>query len=64
MVFNPDGSVTIVDYKTGAEANIANNAAYCRQLALYKSAVESVLGKRVNGAYLYAFSTGKFIKTE
>ncbi len=64
MVFEPDGSVIIADYKTGAEKRIAKNESYFRQLALYKAAVEKVLGKNVKGTYLYAFKTGKFIKTE
>lgn len=64
MVFNSDGSVDIVDYKTGAEKSIRNNAAYVRQLDLYAEAVRNVLKLKVNKAYLYSFDGGNFIEVK
>ena len=61
MVFNPDGSADIVDYKTGAEKNLRDKA-YQKQLALYKEAAQSVLGIKVRKTYLYGFSCRKFIE--
>ena len=62
LVLNDDGSAEILDYKTGPEEHVAANPAYERQLALYKRAVEDILGMPVTAAYVYAFSTGKRIK--
>ncbi len=63
LVFNRDGSVEIVDYKTGKEENL-HSAAYAKQLALYARAVENVLKRKVCAAYLYGFSCRKFLRIE
>lgn len=63
MVRNEDGSVTVVDYKTGKEQNL-HSEAYRKQLALYKKAAEKVLGVNVRETLLYGFSCRKFIPVE
>ncbi len=61
LVVSDDGSVDIVDYKTGSEQSLASPA-YAAQLGWYKKAVESVLHKKVRGTYLYGFSCGKLVE--
>lgn len=63
LVLNSDGSADIVDYKTGSEEHL-HCETYKRQLGWYKTAAERILNFKVNGAYLYGFTCGKFIKTE
>ncbi len=61
LVENADGSVEIVDYKTGKEAYL-RRPTYVRQLAWYRAAVEKILGREVRAAYIYGFSCGKFLQ--
>ncbi len=63
MVINPDGSVDIVDYKTGSREHL-KSPVYRRQLGLYKSAVKAVLKREVKNTFIYGFHCGEFIKTE
>ena len=57
---NPDGSYTVVDYKTDRVFDPAALAARHRvQLGCYCRAVESMTGKKVTRALLYSFAMGK-----
>ncbi|MDD4124545.1 MAG: UvrD-helicase domain-containing protein [Eubacteriales bacterium] len=65
---NPDGTYTVVDYKTdrlpregGEEILISRHSL---QIKYYCRAAEKITGKRVNGAYLYSFSLGKAIEVD
>ena len=64
---NPDGSFTLVDYKTdyvrqGEEAVLKER--YGTQLYLYSLYVKKVTGKAVSKAYLYSLSLNKAIPCE
>ena len=62
LIIDKDGTVTIVDYKTGAPEHIKSDAGYKNQLAYYAEAVEKSTGLRVKHKYLYAFSSGELIE--
>ncbi len=51
---NSDGSLTIVDFKTGnPDTKKSPKPGYMLQLALYKNAVEKITGKKVKSAELH-----------
>lgn len=57
---NPDGTFTVVDYKTDRvreEAELINR--HKLQLSCYKRAVERMTGREVNNVLIYSFSLGK-----
>ena len=56
---NPDGSYTVVDYKTDRVTDAKTLADRHRvQLACYKRAVESMTGKPVSRTVIYSFALG------
>lgn len=62
-VFEEDGKLIIVDYKTDrttVEEELI--ARHMPQLSTYKDALEEVLGKEVAACYIYAFSLDKEIR--
>ncbi|MDE7395631.1 MAG: UvrD-helicase domain-containing protein [Clostridiales bacterium] len=58
LVEDGDGML-IVDYKTGSPKT-THLETYAKQLALYASAAERILGKKIHGAYLYWFENAQF----
>ncbi|MDE6029101.1 MAG: UvrD-helicase domain-containing protein [Clostridiales bacterium] len=61
LIVDEAGNATIVDYKTGNPASLIN-AAYRKQLELYKAAVERTTPYKVKRAVLYSFASGKIIE--
>lgn len=62
-VFEEDGKLIIVDYKTDRTTNEEELIERHKpQLSTYKDALEEVLGKEVAACYIYAFSLDKEIK--
>ena len=62
-VFEEDGKLIIVDYKTDRTTNEEELIERHKpQLSTYKDALEQVLGKEVTACYIYAFSLDKEIK--
>ncbi|MBQ0015321.1 MAG: helicase-exonuclease AddAB subunit AddA [Oscillospiraceae bacterium] len=62
-VFEEDGKLIIVDYKTDRTTNEEELIERHKpQLSTYKDALEQVLGKEVVACYIYAFSLDKEIK--
>jgi ATP-dependent helicase/nuclease subunit A len=64
---NPDGSFTVVDYKTdrarpGDERMLSER--YKGQLSYYAKAVKEITGKEVNEGIIYSFSLGKEITVD
>lgn len=57
LIIYPDGTATIVDYKT-TEFSRLSDAAYRTQLKLYAAAAERAGGYRVTHTYLYSFGHG------
>ena len=56
---NPDGSFTVVDYKTDRVSDVQTLAERHRvQLGCYKRAVESMTGKPVSRTVIYSFALG------
>lgn len=65
LVFEKDGHLVIVDYKS--DRRISENMLaerYRNQLRLYKSAIELITGETVSELYLYSFELQKSIKLE
>lgn len=61
-IFEENGSLVIVDYKTDRAENgqvLADH--YRTQLAVYARSAEAILKKHVKGAYLWSFHLGKEI---
>lgn len=65
---NPDGSFTVVDYKTdrlpekgGEEVLISRHG---MQIKYYCRAAEKITGRKVSKAYLYSFYLGKAIEVD
>ena len=58
--------IVLIDYKNvklipgSTEADIAQR--YCRQIDVYRNALEAAEGRKVKEAYLYLFDLKKFIK--
>ena len=62
-VFEEDGKLIIVDYKTDRTTSEEELIARHKpQLSTYKDALSEVLGKEVAACYIYAFSLDKEIK--
>lgn len=65
---NPDGTFTVVDYKTdrlpkeGGEDILKNR--HSLQIKYYCRAAEKITGSKVTKAYLYSFSLGKAIEVD
>ena len=63
---NPDGTLCLLDYKTdalygnGAEKILCER--HCRQLKIYKAAIEKMTQKTVKDCIIYSFSLSKAIK--
>ncbi|MDD3395888.1 MAG: UvrD-helicase domain-containing protein [Acidaminococcaceae bacterium] len=54
LIFNPDGTLTIIDYKTGRPpAQGETKEGYMRQLLIYTLAMERLLGQKVSKAALH-----------
>lgn len=61
---NPDGSFTLVDYKTdavGADGEEALRKKHSIQLYLYRLYIEKLTGKSVSKAYIYSFALSKAV---
>lgn len=62
---NPDGSLTLVDFKTdrvrGKEGEEILRQRHAQQLRLYRRAVEEISEKKVTELFLYSFSLGREI---
>ncbi len=61
LIAYPDGSATIVDYKTG-DPRFFDYSSYGKQLELYIKAVERSINYKVKHAYLYSFTADKLIE--
>lgn len=61
-LFINDEKKIIVDFKTSALKDEKTVEKYKKQLYLYKSAVESAIGAKVDEILLYSFATGKTLK--
>ncbi len=62
MIVRPNG-LEIVDYKTSRPEAIESEQ-YARQLSLYASAAEKVLGQKTLATYVYSFALGKLVYRE
>lgn len=61
-IFEEDGRIVIVDYKTDRIADSSELASkYAPQLRLYKYAVEQTTGKEVSRCVLYSFYLNRYI---
>lgn len=60
-LFINDQKKYIVDFKNSALRDEQTIEKYRKQLYLYKSAVESAIGAKIDGVMLYSFKTGKTV---
>lgn len=60
-LFEEDDGLIILDYKTDQGESEAIKERYKEQLNIYALAIETILGRKVKGKYLYLFSQGKTI---
>lgn len=61
-LFINDEKKIIVDFKTSSLKDEKTVEKYKKQLYLYKSAVESAIGAKIDEILLYSFATGKTLK--
>ena len=62
-MFETDGKITIIDYKTDKTKNeekLVNH--YKTQLQIYANAASKILKKEIKNIYIWSFSRGKAIK--
>ena len=65
LMFEEDGEIVIVDYKSDRGTSAAKLAErYSVQLRLYRSAIELTMHQRVKAAYLYSLELKKTIPVE
>lgn len=63
LVFEEDGKLIIVDYKSDMRTSASKLAErYSSQLRLYKVALELITGEKVGAAYLYSFELRRSIE--
>ena len=60
-LFINDEQKIIVDFKNSLLKDEESIKKYKKQLYLYKSAVESVIGAKIDRVVLYSFKTGRTI---
>ena len=62
---NPDGSFTLLDFKTdrafGEEGRALLRERHSRQLRIYRLAVEKMTEAKVSRLYLWSFSLGEAV---
>ena len=61
VVFEENGRIYLLDYKTDAADEEELRRRYMGQLAIYANAVAQIMGKNVSVCYIYGFHAGKTV---